>query len=435
MEWYAVIRDLWGEYSNSPDAIVGIFTSIGAIFTVLVFLFTARAANAAKNSAKVAVESLLITQMNNQRDDFTRQFTLLLEQHNIHLEIVKNYLDENESGKSLLTELTKSSDHLHCFNRLRGHPLISPYMRVLYHLIRHIDRDFFNQNASLKERKKFSSLVRSLIRNDVLFLIAVNTSYVIENGIENDYAEYHLLLKKYSFFEHALFFNIQYDNSVNSRVIIHNIYLGIKTELLSRCRDIIDESEMDGAVGCYWKNKPTIPFIVAYIFDNPMNVTSRHYMNAIVWESYAQFIIARNLHTKEEPMNYYLGKYIGSYVMPLEFDFSSPMLINGYTGDIKSGPCVDNNFAEVYIANFKTERTLVDNNIKFVRFGLNNTPIAIWSMTDFENDCQSFIAYEKNERNLQNGCYMPAIKRCMSDWLQFKAAIREQSLPDPVNEN
>lgn len=199
--------EVWNLYDGNNTSVIGIFTLFGTILTAFVFFVTAKATKNASDSVRLARESLSLSETNNKKDEFLKRFSMLLEQHNNHLEIVKEYLDKKTAFTPLIM---KSTEHYKTFNELRGHEVISPYMRVLYHLLKHIDLEFYIDEKSdleFKERRKFSSLVRSLIRNDVLSLIAVNSSYIFENGEYNQYKDYQVLLKKFDFFQHVNFFS------------------------------------------------------------------------------------------------------------------------------------------------------------------------------------------------------------------------------------
>ena len=93
-------------------------------------VLTVLAPRSAICSTRVAESSLALTHRNGQRDEFSRQFSLLLEQNNSQMSIVKSFLDNETDGKVLLDSLVKSNDHLDSFNLHRGYPVISPYMRV-----------------------------------------------------------------------------------------------------------------------------------------------------------------------------------------------------------------------------------------------------------------------------------------------------------------
>lgn len=241
----------WNTYWYHSDPIVGIFTIIAAFLTIIALYWSYRAVKVAKESTEsaqksteaahksteIAKEALDKAIENAQRDEFVRHFSMLLDQHNAQLEIVKSYLDgmekkvkeaEQQEGEKLLNALIQPISHLEAFNKLRGHRVISPYMRILYHLLKYVSEDFYIKNTTIEQKKKYTSIVRSLIRNDVLFLVAVNASYIRDNNVENQYANFQKYLYKFDFFEHAIFFSPSKANKEKDEDKINEWHAGFK---------------------------------------------------------------------------------------------------------------------------------------------------------------------------------------------------------------
>lgn len=199
------VKEVWSNYISKPEPWVGIFTSIGAIFTVFVFIVTAYASLKSGESAKIAAKALELSRDSSRKDDFIKQFTLLLEQHNnLHKEVVK-YID-SLSNKEIISDfddkgIIRWDESLEdAANKLYQNYNFSIYMITLYRLLKHIDNNFYKNNSSdefIKEKKEYSSIVRSVIRNDVLFLIAINSF-----NKNNSFKEYKEKLEKFSFFKH-----------------------------------------------------------------------------------------------------------------------------------------------------------------------------------------------------------------------------------------
>ncbi|MHB7568391.1 putative phage abortive infection protein, partial [Citrobacter braakii] len=205
---------------------------LGVIATSLAFFATAWAAYEARKSAQAALsavktadETLTEAKKNYQRDIFDKRYSLLLEQHNHQLQNVYSYLSSNSSDSKTLSEKVSNRNAVgYAVSYLHGHSILSPYMRTLYHLLKHINENFYIDNVKedelVKKKKEYSSPLRSIIRNDVLYLIGVNclVRKRIENNIEvdNGYGYYQDMLNMFNFFEHAIFFdwsdNIQYEN-------------------------------------------------------------------------------------------------------------------------------------------------------------------------------------------------------------------------------
>lgn len=205
---------------------------LGVVATSLAFFATAWAAHEARKSAKAALsavktadDTLTEAKRNYQRDIFEKRYSLLLEQHNHQLQNVYSYLSlGSEDSKSLIQKISNNQSVVHAVSYLNGHSIISPYMRTLYHLLKHINENFYSDDVEgdelIKKKKEYSSPLRSIIKNDVLYLIGVNclVRKRIEKGVEidNGYGYYQDMLNSFSFFEHAIFFdwseNIQYEN-------------------------------------------------------------------------------------------------------------------------------------------------------------------------------------------------------------------------------
>jgi len=152
MEYIEAIRTALGEFwvalrenkNHTSDISMLAVTALAAISTSL-------AAIATRNSTKVSEATLIHTQKTSRRDEFNSRYTLLLEQHKEQLNVVKSYLEKRE-GKDLLDRLINETNHLTAFKTLQGHNIVSPYMRVLYHLLRHINVHYV-ENATIDEKK------------------------------------------------------------------------------------------------------------------------------------------------------------------------------------------------------------------------------------------------------------------------------------------
>ncbi|WP_373194462.1 hypothetical protein, partial [Proteus mirabilis] len=167
--WNTSLQDIWINYSSRPEPWVGIFTAC-------VLGVTAYASYKAGESAKIAGEMLELSRENGRKDDFIKQFTLLIEQHDKSHEIMMKVLDTYriDEGEDINWNMTikKASDKLYLNHQF------SPYMRMLFRVLKHCDENFYIQgdtNEITKEKKKYTSIVRSMIRNDVLYFVAINS--------------------------------------------------------------------------------------------------------------------------------------------------------------------------------------------------------------------------------------------------------------------
>lgn len=168
-------------------------------------LATAVALFAAMYQGYVAWSAAKSTSEANAQNFFQQKFNLILEQHNNTLALVTNWLKINPLDRGMKTQVSVMF--------IRGHENLSPYMRILYHTLKSIRTEMPNSlggvNCNLiKTQKKYTSLVRSFIPNDVLYAIAINASvfdgkkFLIPDS--NQYKYYYRMLMDYDFFEHLI---------------------------------------------------------------------------------------------------------------------------------------------------------------------------------------------------------------------------------------
>lgn len=183
-------------------------------------LATAAALFAAMYQSYVAWIAARSTSEANAQNFFQQKFNLILEQHNNSLALVTHWLKNNPLDIKITT-------HAVCY--IRGHENLSPYMRILYHTLKTIRTEFPSssndkQYDSISLQKKYSSLVRSFIPNDVLYTIAINSSLFDEKktSIPNSsqYEYYYKMLVDYDFFEHLI---IKSENKLHLKKEIHEI--------------------------------------------------------------------------------------------------------------------------------------------------------------------------------------------------------------------
>lgn len=75
-------------------------------------------------------------------------------------------------------------------------------MRILYRNLKYINESFYlesDDNKYIEEKKQYTAILRSIIRNDILFFVAINAKN--EMKIFRRYEE---MLKNFSFFEHII---------------------------------------------------------------------------------------------------------------------------------------------------------------------------------------------------------------------------------------
>lgn len=226
------------------DKIVDLCTSLGALFTVGVFITTYKATKNAEKSTKLSMISLNSVQENNKKDNFLKQFYLLLDLHNnTHKLIIENiekykelisWEDSFVNKKSKKTTLVYWDENIkNASNNLFKNYEFTPYMITLYRLLKHIDNYFYNNNGNnRKEKKIYSSIVRGIIRNDVLYLIALNSLHS-----DPVFFGYRRKLKKFNFFEHLTVDNISEsirfspDECIEKFQIKNSIIYNLKSEI------------------------------------------------------------------------------------------------------------------------------------------------------------------------------------------------------------
>lgn len=404
MEYIEAIRtalgDFWVALRNNTNHTSDI--SMLAV-TALAAISTAFAAIATRNSTKVSEATLIHTQKTSRRDEFNSRYTLLLEQHKEQLNVVKSYLDKGE-GKALLDRLIDETNHLTAFKTLQGHNILSPYMRVLYHLLRHIDVHYV-ENATTDDKKMYSSTVRSLIRNDVLFLVAVNASYIIEEDKDNDYGKYQKLLRDFDFFEHALFFSAS------------DVTPGLKKDSVSIVRNNIIQALINNHSGniifdrrFYQQRNANfkIPFIISCIFKNPLNSESLECLNNIdiLFKSEAdkasQEKIAeiKAITEHKDFFNYYYHKkYIESTDSVLiEVDRTKRIDLILY----KKLPEVDESYINNYLSALRTgDPSVLPNNCYIFTEGEDNYVHVVYPDI-FRNECERLLKLQKHLLNVES---------------------------------
>lgn len=426
MEIIDAVKTIWHEFWSA----LKITDAISLFIATLAAIATALAAIATRNSTKVAEAALVHTQETSRRNEFISRYTLLLEQHKEQLNVVKSYLDTAE-GKELLDGLIEGTDHQTAFKTLQGHSIVSPYMRVLYHLLRHISAHYID-NATTEDKKMYSSIVRSLIRNDVLFLVAVNGSYVIEDNEENDYGKYQRLLRDLNFFEHALFFNAV------------DVTPGLDKHAVSSARSIVlmgldvnhgDKISFDKRHYDLMNVKFKIPFIVSCIFDNPLNSESLECLQNIHSDFKQKADEARNdyltgnkhqLSPRSFVYDYYERKYLkSSDNAAIEMERTGKADLGLYN----QLPDVDESYVDSYLTILRDSDSSALTGDCYIRIYDNNNNLNIKEQYDFRRDCMLFLSWEKHLKLVESGDadreYIQREEKRLSD---FRSAVLRQRL-------
>lgn len=231
--------------SSSTDKAVALLSAIGTMGAAIF---------AARSAIEVSLSNKLIRE-NNINEDFYRKFNILLDKHDNYLSLINDFFKKETSAIFKIEYLSTLS----CNNALKivrgindkiygsiksseeltisegnsfAKNVLSPYMRILYHILKSIDIHF-NNDKSLenKDAKQYSNIIRSLIPNDLLLLVALNSVIFYKSSgdktkfkdrmksisdnlsIYNDYHKFFKLLNKYDFFEHL---NVNTGDEYNS---------------------------------------------------------------------------------------------------------------------------------------------------------------------------------------------------------------------------
>jgi hypothetical protein len=154
-----------------------------------------------------------------KKQQFESTFFSILDQHNKIL----SELSINETHKSLFTTNESLSK---CYSRFKtiDKDQVNKYFRVLYQLLKFIfinvpskhigtsfDEDGLKKRPVSSEEKLYSNLVRSILSNEIIQLLAINC---FSNSNYKGYHEYKLMLQRYSFLEHMKF-EIKYSNGLS----------------------------------------------------------------------------------------------------------------------------------------------------------------------------------------------------------------------------
>lgn len=204
-----------------PDNEMKFNDKITASIALIALIIAWNSAVSSKSSSDIAQKTFEENQRSASFNNFEQRYNSLLALHNDLHKSVGIFLDSPDKmdgkggitasgGKSYFQNIRKMKTLEEAHNTLMGHSVISPYMRVLYHLLKHIFT--FSTNPDIY--KKYTSPLRSLIRNDVLYLVALNTAIIYKDGSldDNGYQEFQEYLQKSDFFEHTIFTADEYKN-------------------------------------------------------------------------------------------------------------------------------------------------------------------------------------------------------------------------------
>ncbi|HBM3227788.1 TPA: hypothetical protein LVL75_005434 [Klebsiella oxytoca] len=132
---------------------------------------------------------------------FENTFSILLAQHNEQLRKLKEHKNYENNFSSIFNlqeeyNLIELNRNMHNFDDFFG-----SYFRVLYHLLKHIDKKAGYHPFDFKEKQRYTSLVRAFLDNETTLLLSINCAHAKP---DNQYYPYRCLIERYAFFEHLI---------------------------------------------------------------------------------------------------------------------------------------------------------------------------------------------------------------------------------------
>ncbi|EOD4128617.1 TPA: putative phage abortive infection protein [Yersinia enterocolitica] len=263
------------------------------IIGVAVMIATWVSADSSRKSSFIAQKAFEDNLRSSKSNNFEQHYNSLFALHNDLHNSVCDFLDTADKkdhdekniigGKSYFNSIRKMDTLEDAHNTLMGHSVISPYMRVLYHLLKHI----FSYTDDPDVFKKYTSPLRSMVRNDVLYLVALNTAVIYRGDSldDNGYQEFQEYLQKSDFFEHTIFTADQYKNFNEVRNKLESDFeQSFNNPIRNYISNYVEALEIQ-------KNVIDLPkdLILCVIFKNPFTPLINSYINSIsqvVNESY-----------------------------------------------------------------------------------------------------------------------------------------------------
>lgn len=196
-----------GSFGTFGDTVGGVANPILAFISFIAILYT------------------IYLSYNNQKIiSFDTTFHSLLEQHNKILNDIKLVVAETNICKLDLTfnaiiDSPKISDAR--YHLIYSDTITDNYFRIVYQILNHIDKNHpqkyqFEEGFNLHQ-KNYSNILRSIIDQKTLFLIAINAA---SNDSSPTYKRYKQLIERSNFLEH-----LKYDINFHSLIQeAHKIY-------------------------------------------------------------------------------------------------------------------------------------------------------------------------------------------------------------------
>lgn len=224
----------------SWDAIIENIEILGTLATALAFFATAWAAFEARSSAKAAMTAVNLTKdslLESRKAAFNQWFAILLEKNeNMQGDLNTYLVNSSDIKKNLEAHL-----YLHYFYRkVVKDSLFSAYINNLYHVLSYVDNEYYGKPDDIAGKKKYMEQLSNSMTNSVKVIVALfGLNYAPLSHVKKE--KLGVLLKKYDFFEHDLFFDVaierreylkEYINEIFIKEYRKRIFPGIREQLL-----------------------------------------------------------------------------------------------------------------------------------------------------------------------------------------------------------
>lgn len=191
----------------SWDAIIENIEILGTLATALAFFATAWAAFEARSSAKAAMTAVNLTKdslLESKKSAFNQWYAILLEKNENMQGDINTYLEEDPDIKKYLeSELYLN----HFYRQVVKDSLFSAYINNLYHVINYVDNEYYGKPDDIAGKKQYIEQLSNSMTNSVKVIVAIfGLNYAPLSHVKKE--KLGILLKKYDFFEHDLFFDV-----------------------------------------------------------------------------------------------------------------------------------------------------------------------------------------------------------------------------------
>ena len=307
---------------------------------------------------------------------------------------------------------------------MKGHEIFSPYMRILYHLIKHISVFYDGDTAS---KMKYTSVVRSMIRNDVIFLIALNVSHIKSDGVYNQFEKYQRLLNEVDFFAHAIF---DYDekrkmhnDSLNMEIHCYEIESNIEKRMLR---------VMEGKGTEHFRrwNVVKTPFIVTLIIKNPEQIHARNSFNKVLEDAGDLYNQVKQEFLSDKfnfnsPVDF-LSRFLGCHIVELtSSEYSSNDHLKSL--DISSCPVATKDYLNLSVNSVLVDTAIEGKSTYFIRSNSYGKYEKI-PFLDFIKACDIYRKKNKVYANVLNDAYKKECDEIIQEWIDFRDEIYSHSV-------